>query len=168
MSFSTTHAFLAALGLISAPIAVAEELPRIVGTAQIGTKFFAYLLPPGSSTPVQLVEGENASQDTWRLLEVHRGPQNEPLRFLIQFGSQRQWLTVGGGIAPAPESVVRPATATESATPAIDVPQSAHGQLHNQTLHRSRIKNKPVARAALRSTSDLDPFPSKLARPVAR
>lgn len=162
MFFSPPHALIAALGLAATQIVVADEPPRIVGTAQIGEKLLVYLCPPGCSTPVRLIEGENAASDTWHLLQVHRGAQNEPLRFLIQFGSQRQWLTVGGGIAPAPESLI------PAATPAIDVPQSPNGQLHNQTLHRSRIKDKPVARAAHRSPSDLDPFPSKLARPLTR
>ncbi|MBL9130762.1 MAG: hypothetical protein JNG86_06155, partial [Verrucomicrobiaceae bacterium] len=150
------RALLAALSLAISQIAAADE-PRIVGTAQIGDKFLAYLLPPGSTVPVQLIEGENASPDTWRILEIHRGPQNEPLRLHIQCGSQRQWLAVSGGTAPAPGVEVRRAEATADTAPLIDVPVSPHGPLHDQMLHRSRIKAKPAARAADRLSSDLDP-----------
>ncbi|MFN7562461.1 MAG: hypothetical protein ACK5TH_11830 [Prosthecobacter sp.] len=146
---------------------LASEPPRILGTAQIGGKFLAYLLPPGSSLPLQLVEGESASPEAWQILEVRRSPQLEPLQLHIQHGSERHWLAVSGGAVTAP-SGGHHLTAPAISQPLIDIPASPSGPLHDQALHRSRIKNKPVARAAHRSPSDLDPFPTKLARPSRR
>jgi hypothetical protein len=149
------------IGLIAAP---AGEPPRILGTAQIGDKFLACILPPGSSLPLHLVEGEKASPDTWQLLEVRRDARAEPLHLHIQFGSERHWLAVTGSLISAPPTAAS-APLSAATPPLIDIPASLRGPLHDQALHRSRIKHKPVARAAHRSPSDLDPFPSKLARP---
>ena len=150
---------LACLALISH----ADEAPplQLVGTTQIDSSFTAYLREGGSDHVFTLGEGETANG--WHISQTTRDAGGSVVRVHLQRGSTAFWLGVSGG-SPLVASAAPSATSASDPTPLIGCPSSKHGAMHDQLLHRSRLKNKPAARAAYRQVSDLDPFPTKLIR----
>ncbi|MFN0078583.1 MAG: hypothetical protein ACKVY0_19155 [Prosthecobacter sp.] len=152
------------LGLLSLawPYHVEAEPPptlQLVGTTQIDRAFTAYLRENGGSGHVfTLSEGETAGG--WRITETTRDTHGQIIRIHLQRGDAGLWLSISGG-----SSAAAPVTAEKTDTqPLIDIPDSKRGPLHDQVLHRARIKHKPQARAAHCQISDLDPFPAKPSR----
>lgn len=131
---------------------------QLVGTTEIESSFTAYLREHGSEHVFTLSDGETANG--WRITETTRDAANHVLRIHLRRDDTAFWLGVSGGIAhPVPAAAEK-----EDSKPLIDIPASQRGPLHEQVLHRSRLKHKPEARKARRDVSDLDPFPSKLVR----
>lgn len=156
MTISRILSGLACLTLISH--ADEAALLQLVGTTEIDRSFTAYLREDGSAHVFTLSEGETANG--WRIKEATRDASNHVMRIHLQRDSTAFWLGVSGTAATNPEPV---AAEKPDSKPLIDVPASQRGALHEQALHRSRLKHKPEARKAHRDVSDLDPFPTKLA-----
>jgi hypothetical protein len=155
MSLSRLLSGVACLTLISH---ADEAAPlQLVGTTQIDRSFTAYLKEDGGEHVFTLGEGETANG--WCISQMKRDERGNVVRIRLQRGSTALWLGVSGSVT-TPE----PAVAEKSdSKPLIDVPASQRGPLHEQVLHRSRLKHKPEAHKAHREVSDLDPFPTKLA-----
>ena len=159
MTRSSLLSGLACLTLISH---ADEAAPlQLVGTTQIDRSFTAYLREDGNEHVFTLGEGETANG--WQISQTTRDAGGSVVRIHLQRGTAGLWLGVAGG-SPSTASAAPTATAASDATHLIDTPSSKHGAMHDQLLHRSRLKNKPSARAAHRQVSDLDPFPTKLNR----
>lgn len=154
MTISRILSGLACLTLISH---ADEAAPlQLVGTTQIDRSFTAYLREDGGEHVFTLSEGETANG--WYISQTKRDAGGNVVRIHLQRGSTAFWLGVSGGVAtPEPAVAEKP-----DSKPLIDVPASQRGPLHEQALHRSRLKHKPEARKAHRGASDLDPFPTKL------
>jgi hypothetical protein len=152
------------LGLLSLawPYHVAAEPPpplQLVGTTQIDRSFTAYLRENGGGGHVfTLSQGETANG--WCITETVHDTHGQIARIHLQRGSTGLWLGVSGSSSATAPVPVHQA----DSQPLIDIPVSKRGPLHDQMLHRARIKLKPQARAAHRQVSDLDPFPTKLSR----
>ena len=155
MTLSRLLLGLACLTLISR---ADEAAPlQLVGTTQIDSSFTAYLKEDGGEHIFTLGEGETANG--WCISQMKRDASGQVVRIHLQRGSTALWLGVSGAVPPT-----KPVVADKSdSKPLIDVPASKRGPLHEQALHRSRLKHKPAAHKAHREVSDLDPFPTKLA-----
>lgn len=153
---------LALLGIIGTCLGTEPAQPalQLLGTTQVDKVFTAYL-QEGSGPVFTLREGGTA--DGWRIIDTSRDAHGHVVRIHLQRGTTGLWLGVAGG-SPSTASAAPAATASADTVPLIDTPSSRHGSMHDQLLHRSRLKNKPAARAAHRQVSDLDPFPTKLHR----
>ncbi len=151
-----TRLLLAGLSCLALISHAEDAVPlQLIGTTQIDRSFTAYLRENGGGQIFTLGEGETANG--WRITDTTRDTRNHVVRIHLQRGRTSLWL----GIAGASTSHLAPGTAKPNAEPLIDIPVSASGRLHDQMLHRSRIKHKLEVRRALRETSDLDPFPTK-------
>ena len=149
-------AAMAAPSLMGAP-----PVFQLVGTSEIGAQFTACILNTGNGELMQLDSTADATATDWRVTETIRNRNGDVIRLLIQKGPESYWL----GLTGAPE--IAPAPIAPQPMPSLDLPEGSLNRLHNQRTYRARIKPHPVARKALRETSDLDPLP-KLSRQIKR
>ena len=134
---------------------------QLVGTSEIGTQLTACILNTGNGKLMQLDSTADAKATEWRITETIRNRNGDVVRLLIKKGTDSHWL----GLTGSPDAA--PAPTTPQTMPGLDLPESSRSRLHDQQTHRARIKPHPVARKALRETSDLDPLP-KLSRHIKR
>lgn len=146
-------------------VAAEAPPPHLVGVSQIGAVITAYLRPGGTETVASLTWGENAAVQGWRFTEVRRAAgSQEVVGIRLESGPRSVWLPVMGAGALASASVAA-ATASTPPLPGLDIPVSKHGPLHDQLLHRSRLRPRLLRNRPGHAATDLDPFPSHLVLP---